>query len=434
MTGILAGIAAVAGYFSQIALPLTSSPTLSNSPETIDRSYDQNDMQWFYDRFGQSTWLDPSKFNVNTFTPAEYQKLIESSAYNESASVALRLTILNYLKDHPNDPKYQSLKKELYSADFLAAQNQYFQQIAAALPNSVLDNRSLFMKIVSKNGYDIRWASERLRNDEGLAREAFEHCRNNDCINLMIYLPDRIRGNRKFMLDEAKAGHGSISDLRGGLNNDKEIVLALIQNAPFNMDSTEIHFIGKNIINDPEIVTLIRKSFMSPTGLGTFADTDDVPPTLRNDVEFMTHMISKNCVFLSIAPTKMKDDVRLVRAVVIQQGPICLEYASQRLQNDPALLSIIRDHDLKSTGGFGTYIDFQNVPQALRNDVGFMTQMISKNCSFLSIAPDKLRDDENLVREAITQQNSNCLQFASERLQKKLASQAASNARSQSMP
>jgi hypothetical protein len=230
--------------------------------------------------------------------------------------------------DHPEDPTFRSLKERLYSAQFLGAQDKYLGELAKELPDEVLDNKTLFLQLVSDDGYKIRWASERLRNDEELVRKALDNCNRSDCMNIFNYLPDKLLSNRRFMLDEARKGRGFISNLKGGLNDDTYLVLTELSKNHWNHDVSQYHAIGPRARNDPRVVEIIRDDWLKTN---VYVDIESLPETLRADRNFMLTMVSRECGFLSIASPELKDDEEVVRTA-LRQATRCLQFASERLQ------------------------------------------------------------------------------------------------------
>lgn len=96
------------------------------SPNVADVNLDTydapGDTQWLSRRFGDSTWYYNQKMDMRSFSLDDYRNLMRAAQDgNEQAWVALRVTILNHLKDNPNDPDYAYLKRRLYSDGFLLA-------------------------------------------------------------------------------------------------------------------------------------------------------------------------------------------------------------------------------------------------------------------------------------------------------------------------
>lgn len=80
------------------------------------------DVEWLSRRFGESTWYDNQKMNMTSFSLDDYRNLMVAATNgNERAWYALKLTILQHLKENPYDPNYAYLKKRLYSAAFVKA-------------------------------------------------------------------------------------------------------------------------------------------------------------------------------------------------------------------------------------------------------------------------------------------------------------------------
>ncbi len=84
-------------------------------------TYDaEGNMQWFYKRFGYSTWFKKSAFNVNTFDTGQYREMMAAALAGKSgAHEALLQTLFPLLRRRPTEAKFRYLKKRLHSRDFL---------------------------------------------------------------------------------------------------------------------------------------------------------------------------------------------------------------------------------------------------------------------------------------------------------------------------
>lgn len=109
----------------------TSAKFVNRASATQIDPYDASgDMQWYYKRYGHSTWYTQSKLNVKSFTLDEYRNLMKAAEKgNMNAWYALKNTVYKHLNQKPNDPAYQHLKKKLYSRAFIVT------SIKAADPN-----------------------------------------------------------------------------------------------------------------------------------------------------------------------------------------------------------------------------------------------------------------------------------------------------------
>lgn len=78
------------------------------------------DVDFLSRRFGESTWYATQKMNMTSFSMEDYRNLMVAAANgSEMAWDALRVTILQHLKENPYDANYAYLKKRLYSDEFL---------------------------------------------------------------------------------------------------------------------------------------------------------------------------------------------------------------------------------------------------------------------------------------------------------------------------
>ncbi|HEY6095922.1 MAG TPA: hypothetical protein VIU93_13315, partial [Gallionellaceae bacterium] len=108
------------------------------------------DMQWLYNRFGESTWYDEQKMNMHSFSMDDYRNLMRAAEIgNERAWVALKLTILKHLAENPYDANYAYLKTRLYSPEFMKRilPQSYGGDYFSLVPYS----RELVVEAVSQN-------------------------------------------------------------------------------------------------------------------------------------------------------------------------------------------------------------------------------------------------------------------------------------------
>jgi hypothetical protein len=79
---------------------------------------DPRDLSWFFQKYGESTWYYEQALNENSFTNAEYERLImlalskDSYAY-DVPNIALRLTLIRALQNNPDDPKLAGFKDKV---------------------------------------------------------------------------------------------------------------------------------------------------------------------------------------------------------------------------------------------------------------------------------------------------------------------------------
>ena len=255
----------------------TASQTATPAEGELDRP---EGMDWFYKRFGSSTWFAEGTFNVKSFTPQEYDALIAAALQgNESATIALKLSILKHLKDNPDDVEYKTLKDKVWAKDFLLSAPR-FDILADTLPDEMMDDNEFVSKILKKNGRYLKFASERLRGDKKIVLEAVAQS-----VDSLEFASDKLKGDKEF------AEKALEKETRGLCYLSEE---------------------------------------------------------LRSDRKFVETYISRRSQAVHCLSAKLLDD-KAVMEVALKNNPEYYRYASQRVQNDPDILPIIRKYQL-STG------------------------------------------------------------------------------------
>lgn len=291
-----------------------ASQTATSAEGELDRP---EGMDWFYKRFGSSTWFAEGTFNVKSFTPQEYEALIAAALEgNESATIALKLSILKHLKDNPKDTEFVALKEKLYSEDFLKTVPR-FEYLADMLPDELLDNRELASDVIGRSPYALKFFSERLRSDKELVTMAIA----NDPYNLE-YASDRLRGDKQFIQGVVAKNPAALHRVSDELKNDKSLVLSVLRNNPAVYSAA-----SAKVQNDPEVLPLIRAFLLS--GGQRYIQT--LPEKLRGDKEVVMAAVERNCSILESASMELRDDEEVVNKA-IARSKHCLQYASSRLR------------------------------------------------------------------------------------------------------
>lgn len=321
-----------------------------------------SDMQWFYTRFGYSTWFDEAKFNVKTFTVAEYNNLIAAAGTgNESATIALKLTILKYLKTNPDDSEYETLKAKLLSKEFYLGIPR-LELMIDALPDELMDNKEFVTEIVAKNGSFLKFASERLRTDKDIVFEAIARYP-----YAMEFASDKLKGDREFAEKVMDKNARALCYLSDELRSDKA-------------------FVERYISIDKKILRCLSDKLLA-------------------DKPYVLELIAKKNIPLGIVKGNLSDD-KDVALAVLKKNPEQYASASQRIQNDPNVLPIIRAYLLSTTSPV-----YAPLPEKLRGDREVIKKLLPQSCTPLESAAPEIKDDEEIVGI-----NPNCIRFASQRL------------------
>ncbi|MDO8803261.1 MAG: DUF4116 domain-containing protein [Elusimicrobiota bacterium] len=300
------------------SLSLISGETASQTAMSAEGELDRPEgMEWFYKRFGNSTWFAEGTFNAKSFTPQEYETLIAAALQgNESATVALKLSILKYLIENPKDAEYKAVKEKLYSEEFLKTVPR-FEYLAEMLPDELLDNKDFAADILAKNPYNLKFFSERLRSDKEIVSKVIS---NN--IYLLELASDALRNDKAFIKELLLKDPTALSYISDELKGDKDLVLPVLKGHPelYSAASSKVQ-------NDPEVLPLIR-TFILTGGRG---NVSALPEKLRGDREVVMKAVESNCSLLESASVELRDDEEVV-SKAIAHSRYCLQYASSRLR------------------------------------------------------------------------------------------------------
>jgi|GEM_PF-569828 len=350
------------------SLSLITGETASQTATPGEGQLDQPEgMEWFYKRFGSSTWFAEGTFNVKSFTSQEYETLIAAALKgNESATIALKLSILKYLKENPKDAEFKALREKLYSEEFLKTV-PLFGYLAEMLPDELLDNKDLVSEVLKKNGAFLKFASERLRADKDVVLEAVANQ-----AYPMEFASDKLKGDRGFAKKVLENDSGGLCYLSEELRSDKRFV--------------------EQYLAEDTMRCLSNK--------------------LLGDKSYILELVAKMRVPLGLVKDGLRDDKDVVMAT-LKRSPADYPFASERLQNDPDILPIVRAYLLTS------WQIYSDLPKKLRGDREVVKWAVAQNCNLLESATPELKDDKEIVRIAFAK-NRRCLQYASERLKKEM--------------
>lgn len=328
------------------------------------------EMGWFYTRFGYSTWFEEGKFNVKSFTEAEYNNLIYASlAGNESATLALKLTLLKHFKANPDDPEYKTFKDKLWSKEFLQRVPR-LEYLVDALPDELMDDKEFVSEILKKNGAFLKFASERLRADKVVVLQAIAQ----DPLPLE-FASDVIRSDREFASKALERGSHGLCYLSDELRSDKKFVETYI-----SRDKYALRCLSDKLLSDKR---------------------------------YVLELIEKKNLPLRDVKGRLSDDKDVVIAA-LKNDPKFYFSASERLQNDPSILPIIRAYVLTPSAQI-----YSGLPEKLRGDREVMKKVVARSCGLLESAAPEIKDDDEIVGIAYSV-NQRCLRYASERLKKEM--------------
>lgn len=277
-------------------------------------------MEWFYKRFGYSTWFEESKFNVKSFTKPEYESLITAAkGGNESATLALKLSLLRHFQNNPEDTEYNSFKERLLSKEFLISL-PLFAYLADALPDELMDDKAFATEILQKSPYNLKFFSERLRSDKELVSAAMTR----GSYYVFEFVSESLKNDEEFVAETLNKYPHAMAHISEDLKNNKGLLVPVLKLHP------EIfHYASKEVQNDPEVVAAVRAQILN--GPQRYFQT--LPEKIRGDREVIMKAVQFNCSLLELAPMELRDDEEIVKKAT-ENNSYCLQYASNRLREE----------------------------------------------------------------------------------------------------
>lgn len=277
-------------------------------------------IEWFYKRFGHSTWFEESAFNAKSFTKPEYESLITAAQKgNESATLALKLSLLRHFQNNPEDAAYNSFKERLLSKEFLISL-PLFAYVADALPEELMDDRAFAVEILQKSPYNLKFFSERLRSDKEIVSAAMAK----GSYYVFEFASDSLKNDKEFVAEILKKHPHAMAHISEDLKKDNELLVPVLKLHP------EIfHYANKEIQNDPEVVSAVRAQILN----GSKSYFQTLPEKLRGDREVIMKAVQFNCSLLELAPMELRDDEEIVKKAT-ENNSYCLQYASNRLREE----------------------------------------------------------------------------------------------------
>lgn len=208
-----------------------------NEPSHEELSFDaydpKRDMAWFFERFNYSTFYYPTKMNVKTFDTEEYQKLIKVLLYEKEswgdmsrfAGIALRYSLFRYLNNHPDDPKYQLLKKKIESKDFMRIiVKSYFNFPANGFAyHPVIEDKTFLLELISIRPYSLVLGSERLRDDMDVVKAAVEKDG-----TMLQHASEKLRDSKETVMIAMMEDSAALKHASNRLKDDKSIAQTIL--------------------------------------------------------------------------------------------------------------------------------------------------------------------------------------------------------------
>lgn len=194
---------------------------------SIDTYDTEGDMAWFYDRFSYSTNYYESQITVDSLDVEQYRILIKALEQGEQgayyAAFALKFSLLKHLATHPDDPKYQYLKKKISSKKFITVLVKQMDSLSTdelPYPSKITDKQFL-LQLLTINGYALSAASDTLANDREVVLAAVKNRS-----HAIKYASNKLKGDRDLILTAVKSNGSAVIYASDKLKDDKEFALA----------------------------------------------------------------------------------------------------------------------------------------------------------------------------------------------------------------
>jgi hypothetical protein len=168
----------------------------------------------------------------------------------DSEVISIAFEHNEYLKYFPEEWKLEKLKA-LNSMKNNTTHRQVSQEIS--------NQKEEMMKLVSMDGYNLRFASKSLRNDKELVSEALK-----TCFYSFEYASDELKNNKELVLEAVLKDGDNLQFASENMKQDKEIVMAAVKK-----DGYTLRF-ATDLKDDMEIVWFSKKYFRSIKNVNVF--------------------------------------------------------------------------------------------------------------------------------------------------------------------
>ena len=242
------------------------------------------------------------------------------------------------------------------------------ERISLIREKNLIEDKSLAMDIVNKNGLALKYVSKKLRND----REVVLTATIKDG-SAMIYASKELRNDREFIYEVINKNAFALIGL-GEYRFDHEIVTMAL-----NKNGHALRYVPEELRNNREIVlTAVNRDGCS---------LEHASKELRNDREIVLAAIKQNGYSLKYASKELQNDREIVLEAVKQNG-YSLEYASEEFQND-------REIVLAAVKQNGYSLEYAS--EEFQNDREIVLEAVKEDKDALAYAGEKLRNDREIV-------------------------------------
>lgn len=239
------------------------------------------------------------------------------------------------------------------------------------------NNKDFMYQVITNNPDMLDMLSDRLKNDEAFILKLV---RNSSCIDITNEIVKQHLKDKDFAIKcyRAKKLFADFAPYADEYSDDKEFLLLAVGRM-----GTDLKYASDRLKDDKEVVMAAVKNQGSAL---KFASDH-----LKNDDEVVLAAIKQYPEALKFASDRFKDDEKVVLAA-IKKDRLAFEHISDRLKNN-------KDFILKAQAV--SREPLLGINEAFMDDDYFVYDMIKINADIIECASARLRDDFDMVMEAV---------------------------------
>lgn len=264
-----------------------------------------------------------------------------------------------------------------------------------AVSERLRGDRRILNKVLKRGcyfAYDS--ASEEIKKDREFAKE----CLKLDC-HVYQYLSEEFRNDRVLSLMAVKPCGMLLEFASDAMKDDDRVVEAALSNEP-----SAYLFASERFRAD-------EKLFWASYDRAPRDSVRMAAPDLKNDRAIALKILKDYPRALKYFSDRLRDDYDVVK-VAADSMPSAIEFASDRIKNDFKIMAPLIEEDLQR-GGYDRI--YARAGSLVRMDKKLALMAVSTKGMLLRDVPLSFRDDEDVVRAAVTD-NGNAYMYASKRL------------------
>lgn len=287
------------------------------------------------------------------------------------------------------------------------------------------NNKKLALLALKNDGQPYSWIGKSLANDEELAKLAIISGGAS-----MSAAGNRIRDNKEIMLEAIKKIGWNIKYASERLKDDKDLVLTSLEKDDWNLE-----YASERLQRDFDVINCLKDKRLKEEYL------DKIKNLQKFNNDNIVSILKKDGLQLEYANNQIQDN-KEIALIAINSNPYAFKFVSKRLKNDKdfVLQVLQKDGELYCYVGEECAKDLEVIKSAIYNtnyhydiiekiiDDGnndiicdnkeIVKMIVSSTGSYLENASEKLRDDFEVVKSAVSNghKEGDVIEYASERL------------------